>query len=72
MSGGQIIECHTSACTGYATTAQDSVRVPLYQWELPLHLWQWVHIDYACLFKGKIWLLLIDAFSKWGGDAYMK
>ena len=30
------IECHTSVCTGSATTSRDPVRVPLHQWELPL------------------------------------
>ena len=58
------VECHTSACTGCATT-RDPVRVPLHQWELPLRPWQRIHIDYASPFKGKMWLLLIDAFSKW-------
>ena len=42
--------------------ARDPVRVPVHQWELPL---QRVHVDYAGPFKGKMWLLLIDAFSKW-------
>ena len=59
------IEHHTNACTSCATTARDPVRVPLHQWELPLRPWQRVHIDYAGPFKGKMWLLMIDAFSKW-------
>ena len=41
------------------------MKVPLHQWELPLRPWQRVHVDYAGSFKGKMWLLLIDAFSKW-------
>ena len=59
------IECHTNACTGCAIAARDPVRVPVHQWELPLRPWQRVHVDYAGPFKGKMWLLLIDAFSKW-------
>ena len=41
------------------------MRVPVHQWELPLRPWQRLHVDYAGPFKGKMWLLLIDAFSKW-------
>ena len=41
------------------------MKVPVHQWELPLHPWQRVHVDYAGPFKEKMWLLLIDAFSKW-------
>ena len=59
------IEYHTNACTSCATAARDPMRVPLHQWELPLRPWQRVHIDYAGPFKGKMWLLMIDAFSKW-------
>ena len=59
------IVCHTNACAGCAIAAQDPVRVPVHQWELPLCPWQRVHVDYAGPFKGKMWLLLIDVFSKW-------
>ena len=59
------IEDYSKACTSCATAARDPTRVPLHQWELPLRPWQRVHIDYAGHFKGKMWLLLIDAFSKW-------
>ena len=59
------IEQYVKACKDCATAARDPVRVPLQQWEMPLRPWQRVHIDYAGPFKGKMWLLLIDAFSKW-------
>ena len=59
------IEDYSKSCTSCATAGRDPTRVPLHQWELPLRPWQRVHIDYAGPFKGKMWLLLIDAFSKW-------
>ena len=59
------IEDYSKGCTSCATAGRDPTRVPLHQWELPLRPWQRVHIDYAGPFKGKMWLLLIDAFSKW-------
>ena len=52
------IEHYARACRDCATEAQDLVRVPLHKWELPLHPWQRVHVDYAGPFKGKMWLLL--------------
>ena len=57
------IEHYAKACRDCATEAQDQVRVPLHQWEgvAVMSL-----AESACrLFKGKMWLLLIDAFSKW-------
>lgn len=40
--------------------------------EAPLHPWEWlnrpwsrVHVDYAGPFQGKMFLILIDAYSKW-------
>ena len=59
------IEHHANACTSCVTAARDLMRVPLHQWELPLRPWQRVHIDYAGSFKGKMWLLMFDAYSKW-------
>jgi len=59
------IEGHTKSRTRCATAGRDPTCVPLHQWELPLRPWQRVHIDYAGPFKGKMWLLLIDSFSKW-------
>ena len=59
------IEAHTKSCIGCATAGRDPTRVPLHQWELPLRPWQRVHVDFAGPFKGKMWLLLIDSFSKW-------
>ena len=59
------IETHTKSCTGCTTAGRDPTCVPLHQWELPLCPWQQVHVDYARPFKSKMWLLLIDSFSKW-------
>ena len=40
-------------------------QVPLHPWEWPEHPWFKVHADYAGPFKGKMFLLLVDAHSKW-------
>ena len=38
---------------------------PLHPWEWPQRPWTRVHADYAGPFKGKMFLLLVDAHSKW-------
>ena len=39
--------------------------VPLHPWARPDRPWSRVHIDYAGPFEGTMFLLLIDAHSKW-------
>ena len=39
--------------------------MPLHTWEFPRKPWQCLHLDYAGLFKGKMWFILIDAYIKW-------
>ena len=34
-------------------------------WELPAQPWQRIHVDFTGPFKNKMWLLAVDAFSKW-------
>ena len=53
------------ACTNCAVVAKDPTRVPLHSWEFPRKPWQRLHLDYAGPFRGKMWLILIDAYSKW-------
>jgi len=43
---------------------------PLHPWEYPDGPWQRVHIDYAGPFKGAMFLIIVDAYSKWI-DVYM-
>ena len=40
-------------------------KAPLHPWELPSCPWARVHIDHAGPFQGKLFLLLVDAHSKW-------
>ena len=37
---------------------------PIQPWEFP-KLWSCVHIDYAGLFQGHVFFVVVDAFSKW-------
>ena len=50
------------SCSNCQETARDPVRVPLHQWDIPRDPRQRLHINFT---GGTMWLLLIDAYSKW-------
>ena len=45
---------------------------PLHPWEYPSRPWQRLHIDFAGPFFGKMWLIVVDARSKWPEVIYLK
>ena len=57
---GKVKSCVT--CQSHQKTPACS---PLHPWEWPGRPWARVHIDYAGPFMGKMFLLIIDAHSKW-------
>jgi len=59
------IEQFVNTCSSCSQNARDPIKVPLHQWEVPAQPWQRLHIDFAGPYKNKMWLLVIDAFSKW-------
>ena len=40
-------------------------KAPMHQWELPEHPWSRLHADYAGPFMGYMFLIVVDAFTKW-------
>ena len=42
-----------------------STQGSLHQWELPALPWQRIHVDFAGPFKNKMWMIVMDALSKW-------
>ena len=40
-------------------------EAPLHSWEWPRHPWSRLHLDYLGPFQGRMFLILIDAYSKW-------
>ena len=40
-------------------------KAPIHPWEWPSRPWSRIHIDHAGPFKGKYFLVIIDAHSKW-------
>ena len=44
---------------------KNSPEAPLHPWEWPSRPWERIHIDYVGPFLGKIFLIMVDAYSKW-------
>ena len=61
----QALEERVKSCK----TAQERRKMPataaLHPWEWPSRLWTRMHIDYGGPFMGKMFLIIIDAQSKW-------
>lgn len=63
------IESKVKSCQKCQEQRKAPVCAPLHPWEWPRKPWRHVHMDYAGPFMGIIFLILIDAHSKWI-DAY--
>ena len=59
------IESCVKQCTDCQTSRKLPPVAPLHPWARPERPWTRIHIDYAGPFEGKMFLLLIDAYSKW-------
>ena len=60
----QIERC-VKDCTACQSVSKLPPVVPLHPWGWPEKPWSRVHVDYAGPFEGKMFLLMIDAHSKW-------
>lgn len=59
------IELCVKECTVCQSSRKMPPVVPLHPWARPEKPWSRVYIDYAGPFEGRMFLLLIDAYSKW-------
>ena len=59
------IEQHVKECSNCQSTLKDPPPVPLHPWFWPEKPWSRVHIDYAGPMEGKMYLLMVDAHSRW-------
>ena len=59
------IENLAKSCTACQAVKRAPPTVPLQPWVWPSRPWQRVHLDYAGPFQGSMFLLAVDAFSKW-------
>ena len=42
-----------------------SQRAPIHRWECPASAWQRLHVDFAGHMLGRMYLVILDAYSKW-------
>ena len=59
------IESQMKSCQKCQTNQKAPASAPLHPWEWPTQPWTCLHIDYAGPFKGKMFLVVEDAHSKW-------
>ncbi len=52
-------------CVQCQHTRHSPQLAPLQPWEWPQQPWSSIHVDYAGPFEGKMFLLVVDAYSKW-------
>ena len=61
---GELEEC-VKRCAECQTQRKTPPVTPMHPWSWPEKPWSRIHVDYAGPFMGKMFLLMIDAHSKW-------
>ena len=59
------IENSVRSCYTCQTHSKSPPKAPLFPWEWPQEPWSRLHLDFAGPFLGKMFLVLVDAHSKW-------
>lgn len=59
------IEDLAKSCPGCQQTQRQPQPAPVHPWEWPVTPWQRIHIDYAGPFLDHMFLIVVDAHSKW-------
>ena len=57
-----IEEC-ARQCHGCQETAEEPIHAPLHRWEFPARPWQRIHIDFAGPVKGRMYMVIVVAYS---------
>ena len=59
------LEDRARRCTACQSVKSAPAVAPLHPWLWPSTPWQRIHVDFAGPFMGKMFLVVIDAHSKW-------
>ncbi|KFD49780.1 hypothetical protein M513_09375 [Trichuris suis] len=62
---GDDIEDTVKGCTVCQETQNAPKRAPMNPWERTETPWSRLHLDFAGLFQGQIFLIVVDSYSKW-------
>ena len=61
----QDIEKLANSCESCQAVKSSPAVAPLHPWAWPDAPWEYLHVDFACPFLGKMFLIVVDAHSKW-------
>ena len=59
------LEEKVKACNACQQVRHSPAQAPLHPWEFPKRPWEQLHADFAGPFQGKMFLVVVDAYSKW-------
>ena len=59
------IESVVKSCQACQSVKNAPPNAPLHPWLWPTKPWQCLHVDFAGPFRGRTYLLITDAHSKW-------
>ena len=66
------IEVLAKCCTGCQKHHRNPSKAPLHPWEWPSTPWKRIHIDFAGPFMDNMFLISVDAHSKWSEGIPMR
>jgi len=61
----RCIEDMARGCASCQVQLNTPSLAPLHPWEWPDQPWKRIHVDYAGPFQGHMYLVVVDAYSKW-------
>ena len=61
----QDLELRVRNCNACQANQKAPSQVPMHPWEWPNCAWSRIHVDYAGPFHGSMFLIIVDAYSKW-------
>ena len=61
----QDLEQRVRNCNACQANQKAPSQVPMHPWEWPNRAWSRIHVDYAGPFHGSMFLIIVDAYSKW-------
>ena len=61
----ESIETHPNQCISCQENSRQPNKAPVLTWENPKEPWKRLHVDFAGPYEGSMWLIVIDAATKW-------
>ena len=59
------VEALVKSCAVCQENRNAPANAPLHAWEIPEQPWRRIHIDYGAPWMGRMFLIVVEAFSKW-------